>query len=101
SMKTATREPNVFQEQQTAALAAGKQALAWYYIELFYHNQGEEDSGYVTPEFLKARAQEVPGLDIAKWEEERHNPKLSEQVEKNIEEASEQGFQGTPSFLLE
>lgn len=100
SMKTATREPGTFQEQQTAALAAGKQNLGWYYIELFYHNQGEEDSGYVTPTWLKERAQEVPGLNVTKWEEERHDPTLSAQVEKDIEASGENGFQGTPSFLL-
>jgi protein-disulfide isomerase len=100
SMKTATREPNVFQEQQTAALAAGRQNLGWNYIELVYHNQGEEGTGYVTPAWLKERAQEVPGLNVAKWEEERHDPKLTEQVEKDIEASAENGFQGTPSFVL-
>lgn len=100
SMKTATREPTVFLEQQAAALAAGKQNLLWHYVENFYHHQGAEDSGYVTPEFLKQRAQEISGLSVAKWEEERHDPKLSEQVEKDIEASSENGFNGTPSFLL-
>jgi protein-disulfide isomerase len=100
AMKTATREPSIFQEQQTAALAAGKQALMWNYLELFYHNQGEENTGYVTPTWLKERAQEVPGLNVSQWEEARHNPKLSEQVEKDIEASSENGFSGTPSFLL-
>ena len=100
SMKTATREPTTFQEQQTAALAAGKQSLGWYFIELFYHNQGEEDSGYVTPAWLKERAQEVPGLNVAKWEEERHDPALSAQVEKDIEASAAEGFSGTPSLLL-
>src|SRR6516225_2846957 len=36
SMETATREPATFNTQQVAALAAGKQKLAWHYIELFY-----------------------------------------------------------------
>jgi protein-disulfide isomerase len=100
SMKTATREPTIFLEQQAAALAAGKQNLMWHYVENFYHHQGAEDSGYVTPEFLKLRAQEIKGLNLAKWEEERHDPKLSEAVEKDIEASSENGFNGTPSFLL-
>ena len=100
SMKTATREPTVFLEQQAAALAAGKQNLMWHYVENFYHHQGAEGSGYVTPAFLKERAQEIPGLNIAKWEEERHNPKLTEEVEKDVEASGENGFNGTPSFLL-
>ena len=47
SLETATREPEVFKTQQEAAYAAGKQNLGWYFIETFYHEQGEEDSGYV------------------------------------------------------
>jgi protein-disulfide isomerase len=100
SMETATREPAVFNEQQTAALAAGRQNLMWYYVELFYHQQGEEDSGYVTPTYLRERAEQVPGLDLARWEEERHDPKLAEEIEKDKEAVGENGFEGTPSFVI-
>jgi protein-disulfide isomerase len=100
SMQTATREPSVFNEQQTAALAAGKQNLMWHYVELFYHQQGEEDSGYVTPTFLRERAEQVHGLNLAKWEEERHDPALAAQLEKDKEAVGENGFEGTPSFLI-
>ena len=31
-----------------AALAASEQGRYWNYVELFYRNQGTEDSGYVT-----------------------------------------------------
>ncbi len=100
SMETATREPSVFREQQSAALAAGKQNLMWYYIELFYHQQGAEDTGYVTPAYLLERAEQVPGLKISKWEEERHNPAFETVLEKDAEETGRRGFTGTPSFLL-
>ena len=33
SLETATREPEVFKTQQVAALAAGKQNMAWDFIE--------------------------------------------------------------------
>lgn len=100
SMETATREPAIFREQQAAALAAGLQQKMWYYVELFYHEQGEEDSGYVTPAYLRGLAQQVPGLNLARWESERSSTKLVEEVERNETEAGEQGFSGTPSFLL-
>src|SRR5947209_6012130 len=45
---TATHDPQTFQTQQVAALAAGKQNRFWNYIELFYRQQGTENSGYVT-----------------------------------------------------
>jgi protein-disulfide isomerase len=100
SMETATREPEIFREQQSAALAAGKQDLMWYFLELFYHEQGQEDTGYVTPAYLRGRAEQVHGLNVAKWEEERHNPAWETVLEKDAEEVGRRGFTGTPSFLL-
>lgn len=47
AFETATRDPNVFKDQQVAALAAGMQKKFWNFAELFYHEQGEEDTGYV------------------------------------------------------
>lgn len=99
SMETATREPSIFREQQSAALAAGKQNLMWYYIELFYHQQGTEDSGYVTTTYLRERAEQAR-VNVAKWEEERHNPAFETTLEKDAEETGRRGFTGTPSFLL-
>ena len=39
-----------------AALAAGEQGRYWQFIDLFYRNQGTENSGYVTDQFLEAIA---------------------------------------------
>jgi protein-disulfide isomerase len=100
SLQTATREPETFKTQQVAALAAGKQQKAWYYIELFYHEQGEENSGYVTESYLHKLASEVPGLDLAKWASDRSNAELANTVTTDAQAASSQGFTGTPSFLL-
>lgn len=100
SMETATREPEVFKTQQIAAYAAGKQNLGWYFIELFYHEQGEEDSGYVTESYLQNLAQQVPGLDLATWTADRSDPELANQVEADKQTANNEGFTGTPSFLL-
>ena len=44
----------MFPTQQSAAYAAGLQAKAWYYIELFYNLQGQEDTGYVTSSYSRA-----------------------------------------------
>lgn len=100
SMETATREPEVFKDQQIAALAAGKQNLGWYYVELFYHEQGEEDSGYVTESYLQNLAQQVPGLSLSKWTADRSDPELANQVEADKQTANNEGFTGTPSFLI-
>ena len=61
NLETATREPETFRTQQVAALAAGKQNKGWYYIELFYNQQGEEDTEYVTEQYLRTLAEQTPG----------------------------------------
>jgi protein-disulfide isomerase len=99
SLETATREPETFRTQQTAALAAGKQAKMWNYLELFYHEQGEESSGYVTEAYLQGLARQA-GLDMSKWATDRTNPEYANQLTADAQAANNQGFNGTPSFLI-
>jgi protein-disulfide isomerase len=100
SMETATREKETFQTQQVAALAAGKQNLMWHYVELFYHEQGEEDSGYVTESYLQGLAAQVPGLNLSDWSTARNDPAYSNQVIADAQAANQNGFTGTPSFMI-
>lgn len=100
SLETATPELETFRTQQVAAYAAGKQKLAWNYIELFYHEQGAERSGYVTENYLQGLAQQVPGLNLPNWSAARSEPALSEQVTRDGQIANQRGFTGTPSFLI-
>src|SRR5208282_830339 len=80
SLETATREPEVFKTQQVAALAAGKQNKMWYFIELFYHEQGKEDSGYVTESYLQELARQVPGLNLIAWTVARNDTELANTI---------------------
>jgi protein-disulfide isomerase len=100
SMQTATRERETFQTQQVAALAAGKQNLMWYYVELFYHEQGAEDSGYVTESYLQGLAAQVPGLNLSDWSAARNDPAYANQIISDAQAANQNGFTGTPSFLI-
>jgi protein-disulfide isomerase len=100
SLETATREPEVFKTQQVAALAAGKQNKMWNFVETFYHEQGEEDSGYVNESYLQGLAQQVPGLNLATWTSDRSNAELVNQVSSDAQAANNAGFTGTPSFLI-
>src|ERR1035441_10425272 len=100
SLETATREPETFKLQQIAALAAGNQSKMWNFIELFYHEQGEESSGYVTEKYLQGLAQQVPGLSLATWTTDRNSATFANQVASDAQAANNAGFTGTPSFLL-
>jgi protein-disulfide isomerase len=100
SLETATREPETFLEQQVAAYAAGAQHKAWYYIEIFYHEQGEEDTGYVTERYLDGIARQVPGLNFARWARARKLSKYPAQIEGDAQAAYKLGLTGTPSFQI-
>jgi protein-disulfide isomerase len=100
SMETATREPEVFRTQQAAALAAGKQKKLWDFIELFYREQGEENTGYVTESYLQQLAQQVPGLNLTRWTSDRSEPALIGQLESDAQKVASEGFSGTPAFLI-
>ncbi|HVV91006.1 MAG TPA: thioredoxin domain-containing protein [Solirubrobacterales bacterium] len=84
-----------------AALAAGAQGHAWNFIELFYRNQGEENSGYVTEKFIESIGKGAGIPDLAKWNKERKSGKYKKQLEATTRQAEKLGFGGTPSFAIE
>lgn len=84
-----------------AALAAGEQGKGWSFIELFYRNQGEERSGYVTDEFIEGIAEGAGVPDMKKFNEERKSGKFEKKVLATTEQAEKFGFTGTPSFAVE
>jgi protein-disulfide isomerase len=100
ALETATREPETFRSQQLAALAAGKQNKLWYFIELFYHEQGEENTGYVTESYLQKLAQQVPELNLPKWATARSDSGLVSSITTDQQTANNFGFTGTPAFLM-
>jgi protein-disulfide isomerase len=93
---------DVFQAQQAAAYAAGLQGKAWYYIELFYNEQGPEDSAYVTNAYLDNIAKQIPGLNYAEWAADRTKASLIAQVnsENSAGTAVDAGSASTPTIVV-
>jgi protein-disulfide isomerase len=100
SLETATREPEIFSDQQLAALAAGKQGRLWNFVEIFYLEQQEEGTSYVTERFILGIAQQVPGLDLYRWGSDRSDPALSARLAVDAQTANNDGLNGTPAFLV-
>lgn len=82
-----------------AALAAGAQKRGWNFVELFYENQGAENSGYADDAFLEAVARAAGVADLAKWNEDRKLMRAD--VEETSQEAQQLDFSGTPSFAIQ
>ena len=83
-----------------AALAASEQDRYWQFIEIFYANQGTENSGYVTDEFLTGVAEAAGVEDIDAWNTSRADPKWDAVLAQTQSDASKAGFTGTPSVLV-
>lgn len=81
-----------------AALAAGTQGRGWNFVELFYRNQGGENSGFADDAFLEAVAKGAGVEDIDQWNEDRAN--LVAKVEGTSTEAQQLGLEGTPTFAI-
>ncbi len=83
-----------------AALAAGQQGRGWNFVELFYRNQGPENSGYVTDSFLESVATAAGVNDIGKWNQARDSAALRKEVKATTRQAIGFGGGGTPMFVV-
>ena len=103
SLETATGNgpnPGIFPTQQAAAYAAGKQGKAWNYILLFYHEQGQEGTGYATPAFFDGLARQISGLNYNQWLSDSTSSALTSQVSAEHQAATAKGFNSTPTLVI-
>jgi protein-disulfide isomerase len=84
-----------------AALAASEQNRYWNYIDLFYRNQGTENSGYITDDFLTSVAEGAGVPNIEKWNQDRQSPKWDAELSKVQSEAQSLGISATPTIVVQ
>jgi protein-disulfide isomerase len=83
-----------------AAAAAGAQNKLWDFVDLFYKNQGPENSGYVTDAFIEDLAGQL-GLDVEKLKADMSAPLVEQQLGEAQQQAAEFEIDSTPSFLIQ
>jgi protein-disulfide isomerase len=83
-----------------AAAAAAEQDRLWQFAELFFAQQGMENSGYVTDEFITGIYEEIPGLDVEEANEFRTTPAAEELAAENLALADSLGVDATPTLLF-
>ena len=106
-VETASSQANggEYVASQVAARAAGQQHRAWQYIMLWYYEQGDETTPYVTNAFMQNIAAQVPGLNLTKWETDRNDAALAADVRADAQAAKAAGLVGpqgvsTPSITF-
>jgi protein-disulfide isomerase len=83
-----------------AALAAGEQNRYWPYSTLLFEKQGQENSGYVTDDFLRGLAEDTPGLDVGKWEDQRAGNSFTKELQAVQSRAQDSGVNSTPTLIF-
>jgi protein-disulfide isomerase len=83
-----------------AALAAGEQNRYWPYASLLFENQQQENSGYVTDEFLNGLAQDTPGLDTDQWSADLKGSAFTQELEAAQAKAQSSGVDSTPTLVI-
>jgi len=79
--------------------AASLQNRLWQFVDLFYANQGAENSGYVRGRFLR-RIAAAASLDVARVGRDAASPQVGALLAQAKSQADSYGVKSTPSFLL-
>jgi protein-disulfide isomerase len=82
-----------------AASAASEQNKLWNFVDVFYYNQGEENSGYVTKDFL-ATINKAAGVDNTQAAGFMASPDALKPLETANTLADRYKVQSTPTILV-
>jgi protein-disulfide isomerase len=87
--------------ERAARVAAGaeQQGKLWPFLEAFYAAQGEENSGYVTDEFLRSVAQ-ASGVDADAALKYADTAAAQDRLNRANSDAGAHGIDSTPTFTL-
>ena len=82
-----------------AAAAAAQQNKLWNFADVLYFNQGEENSGYVTPQFID-RINKAAGVDSAEADAFAKSAASQEPLAAANTMANQFGVNATPTILV-
>jgi protein-disulfide isomerase len=80
--------------------AAAQQNKMFDYASLFYDNQGQENTGYMTQSFMTKLANATPGLDTSKWKADISSQAVANMLSEAQRASQTAGVNSTPTFLI-
>jgi protein-disulfide isomerase len=81
------------------AWAAADQDLMWPFAKVWYANQGDENTDYVSDDFARAIAAEVPDMNVDQLLADAKLPATREQLDDIARSFLTFNFQIVPSFV--
>jgi protein-disulfide isomerase len=88
------------QRGRLAALAAAKQDKLFNLALLLYHNQGTENTGWLTDGLVKSAAESIPGLDVDRLLSERDSAEVTNRAKELDTLSTQDGVRVTPTFFV-
>jgi protein-disulfide isomerase len=82
------------------AWAAAEQNRMFQFVENFFANQGDENTGYADEAFLRKIASGVEGLQVDRALDGRDSAKVTSSLQASQSAATKANVDSTPSFLL-
>ncbi len=81
-------------------VAAGRQGKLWQMSDALYHQQGEENTGWVTDDLLESTATDL-GLDWDKLKTDADSAYVTQTISSMAAEAQQKDVPGTPTFYVQ
>jgi protein-disulfide isomerase len=82
------------------AAGAAQQDRIWPFADLFYRDQGTENSGYVTQDFLRRIAEDTPGLDADRALDAADSAAATRLLQRDEQLAGALQSTSTPDFFV-
>jgi protein-disulfide isomerase len=83
-----------------AAAAAADQDRMYQFVDVFFRNQGPENSDYADADFIRGIASQVDGLDVERVVSAADDPLAEPAVRRDEQFARSIGSTGTPDFYI-
>ena len=83
-----------------ASWCADEQGKYYEYHDYIYSNQGQENSGWGTPDKVKNLAKGIPGLDVEEFSACLDSKKYESRSQQLTKFASQIGLTGTPTMFV-
>lgn len=79
---------------------AQEQGLYWIYHDFMYASQGNENTGWASPENIKKLVSNIDGMDVELFGKCLDSKKYEKRVEDNKIIATKSGARSTPTFII-
>jgi protein-disulfide isomerase len=88
------------QRGREAALAAAQQNKMFNFMQLLYDNQGPENTGWLSDDFIKSATASIPGLDAGQLQTDKGSGAVKDKLDTIDSQSEKAGVNSTPTIYV-